>query len=101
MIYIDDQLVDSSNYTSSSSDNSITLKKSFLNSLSAKQHTLKVVFNNGGSANGTFTVLEKASDDKGNTNPKTGDNIYAYLMLLALSSFGLVLTRISKKVYGL
>lgn len=100
-IYIDDQLVDSSNYTSSSSDNSITLKKSYLNSLSAKQHTLKVVFNNGGSANGTFTVLEKASDDKGNINPKTGDNIYAYLMLLALSSFGLVLTRISKKVYDL
>ena len=100
-IYIDDQLVDSSNYTSSSSDNSITLKKSFLNSLSAKQHTLKVVFNNGGSANGTFTVLEKASDDKGIINPKTGDNIYAYLMLLALSSFGLVLTRISKKVYDL
>ena len=51
-----------------------------MNTLSAGNHTLKVVFNNGGTAKATFTILEKAE-----ANPKTGDNINNYLLLLGLS----------------
>ena len=104
-VYIDDSLLDSANYTASDDGNGntvITLKSSYLNTLSVKDHSLKVEFNNGGKANGTFTIIDNSGeggDPSG--NPKTGDKVYAYVGLLILSVFGLVLSKIFKKVYNI
>ena len=80
VVYVDDNLVDKDNYTSKSGSTIIAFTKDYMNTLSAGNHTLKVVFNNGGTAEATFTILEKAE-----ANPKTGDNINNYLLLLGLS----------------
>ena len=80
VVYVDDNLVDKDNYTSKSGSTIIAFTKEYLNTLSTGNHTLKVVFNNGGTAEATFTVLEKAA-----TNPKTGDNIINYISILGLS----------------
>lgn len=104
-VYIDDSLLDAANYTASEDGNGntvITLKSSYLNTLSVKDHSLKVEFNNGGKANGTFTIVDNSGeggDPSG--NPKTGDKVYAYVGLLLLSVFGLVLSKIFKKVYNI
>ena len=55
-----------------------------MNSLSVGTHNLKVVFNDGGSAETTFTIAEKTS-----SNPQTGDNIMFYISMLGLSIIGL------------
>ena len=79
VVYIDDALVSSDNYTSKSGSTIISLTKAYMNTLSAGNHTLKVVFNNGGTAEATFKVSKIAT-----TNPQTGDNITNYLLVLGL-----------------
>ena len=64
----------------------ILLKNSFLKGLKAGEHTITVHFAEADAA-GTFTVA--AAGD----NPKTGDTIGIWLMLLAFSGTALVLTR--------
>ena len=83
-VYVDDELVDSSNYTSKSGSTIITFTKDYMNSLSVGTHNLKVVFNDDGSAETTFTIAEKTS-----SNPQTGDNIMFYISMLGLSIIGL------------
>ena len=83
-VYVDDKLVDSSNYTSESGSTKITFTKDYMNSLSVGTHNLKVVFNNGGTAETTFTIAEKTAN-----NPQTGDNIMFYVSMLGLSIIGL------------
>ena len=118
-VYVDNVLVDSSNYTSKSGSTIITLKKEFVDTLSVGEHTLKVVFNDGGEAETTFTIARKAENNNNNennnenntpskpedkeemkdngSNPKTGDNIMLYVAIASMSIIGLVATTIVAK----
>ena len=92
-VYVDGILVDSKNYTSESGSTIITFKKEFVDSLSAGEHTLKVLFTDGGEANTKFTVTNITSTDSNVTsevsNPKTSDNIALYIVAGILSMIGL------------
>ena len=114
-VYVDNVLVDSSNYTSKSGSTIIILKKEFVDTLSVGEHTLKVVFNDGGEAETTFTIEKKAENNNNNenntpskpedkeemkdngSNPKTGDNIMLYVAIASMSIIGLVATTIVAK----
>ena len=85
-VYIDNVLVDPENYTSESGSTIITFKKEFVDSLSAGEHTLKVIFTDGGEATTTFTVANVTPEID---NPKTGDNIALYIVIDVLSMIGL------------
>ena len=99
-VYVDDTLVSSDNYTSKSGSTIITFTKDYMSSLSEGEHTLKVAFNNGGSATTKFTVAkadtttdtETTAEEKTTTttsnNPKTGDNIVIWISLMIVSILG-------------
>lgn len=83
-VYVDDVLVDPSNYTSESGSTIITLKKAFVDKLSVGDHTLRVEFTDG-EATTMFTIAKLASEE----NPKTGDNIGFYILTGIISTLGL------------
>ena len=85
-VYVDGVLVDSENYTSESGSTIITFKKEFIDSLSTCEHTLKVIFTDGGEATTTFTVTNIIPEIN---NPITGDNIVLYIVTGVLSMIGL------------
>ena len=85
-VYIDNELVDPENYTAESGSTIITLKKEFVDTLSVGEHTLKVIFNDGGEAITTFNVAREMVPTD---NPQTGDNIGFYIISGILSIVGL------------
>ena len=85
-VYVDNELVDPKNYTAESGSTIITLKKEFVDTLSVGEHTLKVVFNDGGEAITTFNVEKVTVPTE---NPQTGDNIGFYILSGILSIVGL------------
>lgn len=85
-VYIDNELVDPINYTAESGSTIITLKKEFVDTLSLGEHTLKVLFNDGGEAITTFNVARVTVPTD---NPQTGDNIGFYIISGILSIVGL------------
>lgn len=99
-VYVDDILVSADNYTSKSGSTIITFTKDYMSSLSEGEHTLKVVFNDGGSTTTKFTVAkadtttdtETTAEEKTTTttsnNPKTGDNIVIWISLMIVSILG-------------
>ena len=114
-VYVDNVLVDSSNYTSKSGSTIIVLNKDYVDTLAAGEHTLKVAFADGGEAETTFTIVRKAENNNNNenntpskpedkeemkdngSNPKTGDNIMLYVAIASMSIIGLVATTIVAK----
>ena len=90
-VYVDNELVDPKNYTAESGSTIITLKKEFVDTLSVGEHTLKVLFNDGGEAIATFNVARVTVPTD---NPQTGDNIGFYIISGILSIGGLVLAGI-------
>ena len=58
-VYVDDKLVDSTNYDSKSGSTVITLKDEYLKTLSIGEHTLKVAFSDNGETITKFTIKEK------------------------------------------
>ena len=103
-VYVDDNLVSDDNYTAHSGSTVITFKQSYLSTLSVGTHTLKVVYNDGGIATGTFTILgadptpdPDPAPDEPVINPTTGDNIMNYVTLLLFAFIGLSLTTICRK----
>lgn len=114
-VYVDNVLVDSSNYTSKSGSTIIVLNKDYVDTLAVGEHRLKVAFADGGEAETTFTIAKKAennNDNENNTpskpedkeemkdngsNPKTGDNIMLYVAIASMSIIGLVATTIVAK----
>ncbi|MGM9848125.1 MAG: LPXTG cell wall anchor domain-containing protein [Bacilli bacterium] len=86
-VYVDNELVDPKNYTAESGSTIITLKKEFVDTLSVGEHTLKVLFNDGGEAITTFNVARVIVPTD---NPQTGDNIGFYILSGILSIVGLV-----------
>ena len=118
-VYIDNKLVDSTNYDSKSGSTVITLKDEYLKTLSVGEHTLKVAFSDNGEAITKFTIKEKqqntnTEDNKNteneenkednnlpnnnvkkdntitNTNPKTGDNVIVYFVMLSIAILGII-----------
>lgn len=85
-VYVDNELVDPKNYTAESGSTIITLKKEFVDTLSVGEHTLKVLFNDGGEAIATFNVARVTVPTD---NPQTGDNIGFYIISGILSIVGL------------
>ena len=85
-VYVDNELVDPINYTAESGSTIITLKKEFVDTLSVGEHTLKVLFNDGGEAITTFNVARVTVPTD---NPQTGDNIGFYIISGILSIVGL------------
>ena len=114
-VYVDNVLVDSSNYTSKSGSTIIVLNKDYVDTLAVGEHTLKVAFADGGEAETTFTIARKAENNNNNenntpskpedkeemkdngSNPKTGDNIMLYVAIASISIIGLVATTIVAK----
>ena len=85
-VYVDNELVDPKNYTAERGSTIITLKKEFVDTLSVGEHTLKVVFNDGGEAITTFNVARVTVPID---NPQTGDNVGFYIISGILSIIGL------------
>ncbi len=114
-VYVDNVLVDSSNYTSKSGSTIIVLNKDYVDTLAVGEHTLKVAFTDGGEAETTFTIAKKAENNNNNenntpskpedkeemkdngSNPKTGDNIMLYVAIASMSIIGLGATTIVAK----
>ena len=119
-VYVDNVLVDSSNYTSKSGSTIIVLNKDYVDTLAVGEHTLKVAFADGGEAETTFTIARKSENNNNNennnenntpskpedkeemkdngSNPKTGDNIMLYVAIAGMSIIGLgAITIITRK----
>ena len=65
-------------------------KNKYVKNLSVGEHTLKVAVADG-EASTTFTIESNAKTDTTNSNnPKTGDNIIVYVLVLAISLIGMI-----------
>lgn len=99
-VKVDGNLIDKSNYTAKEGSTIITLKASYLNTLSAGTHTVEILWTDG-SASTTFTIKANTTDNKPSSGtdrkddaPKTGDNTPSvWLFILSiLSGTGLIIT---------
>lgn len=115
-IYVDGTLVDESNYILKSGSTILTIKASYLDTLSAGKHTLKFLYKDNISVDTDFTINTKNTsknvpDTKeetpkknqvtnAETTPKTGDNsnssAYAFILLLSGCAVGIVVSRRKK-----
>ena len=77
------------------------MSKEYGDTLSVGEHTIKVVFNDGGEATTKFEVKAKEVNNENSenitnsqtiTNPQTGDNITKYFMLSIISVVGIVIS---------
>ena len=73
-VYVDDLLVDPTNYTSWDGSTYIKFTDEYLSTIAIGAHTLKVTFNDGGTATTTFTIAESEGDL---ATPNTG--VYAMI----------------------
>ena len=100
-VYIDGTLIDAKNYKAEFGSTVITLNKEYVDTLSVGEHTIKVVFSDGGSATTKFEVKAKQVNTEKTediTNPQTGDNIRTYIILSIISALGIATTiAINKK----
>ncbi len=71
-VKVDGTLVDAKNYTVKEGSTIITLKASYLNTLSAGTHTVEILWTDG-SASTNFTIKADSSDN-GNNNQNDNDN---------------------------
>ena len=97
-IEVDGKMIDPSKYSIVSGSTILTLSKDYLNSLSLGTHSVKFVYEDG-SVDTNFTIVEGpkpvSSDVTPSVNPKTGDNIILYVIMLIISM--LSLTFVSKE----
>lgn len=104
-IEIDGAVVGTENYTAESGSTVITLKPDYLNTLTAGEHIIIVLYMDG-DAQGTFTIAEKTAEptdtieptDEDSVSPETGDDFHiAAWIILMLISGGAVLTLFAKR----
>ena len=91
-VYIDGALLDTDAYTTFPSNSRIILKAEFLNTLELGEHTIKVEFTDGGKAQTKFLITSSTAPDNPTNNPDTGSNIIFYIIMLGLSSIGVIFT---------
>ena len=97
-VYVDDNLVDPSNYTSEDGSTVIVFTKEYMDNLDLGPHTLRVTFNDGGESSTVFRVAllkyEKSEKDQPKDldpdNPFTGDRIIRFIILFAMSVIGII-----------
>ena len=92
-IMVDGNLISSENYDLENGSTVLTLKSSYLDTLSVGNHTLEFVYSDGSVE--TLFAVSNAKDkvlasNKNTINPQTGDNIIFYIAMLGLSLIGLV-----------
>jgi len=85
-IKFDDKDLDKSNYETAEGSTILTLKASFLNTVKPGKHKVTFVYTDG--EVDTYLTIPEPSK-----NPKTGDFIHIYTLLLMLSSIGLLTIR--------
>ena len=97
-VKVDGTLVDAKNYTVKEGSTIVTLKADYLNTLTAGNHTLEIVWTDG-SAGTTFTVNAKAVIDNDTKSPQTGDNSHMalWIALLFVSAAGILATAVLGK----
>ena len=107
-VYVDNNLISTNNYESKSGSTIITLKDDYLQTLEVGEHTLKVAFSNQKEVTTKFEIKEQQNTNieeqqenenetkqesvENTTNPKTGDNIIVYAVLLGIAVIGTVAT---------
>ena len=113
-VFVDDNEVDKNNYESKAGSTIIEFSKEYMSSLSEGDHTLKIAFNNGGSATTQFSIakvntpVDETTTTEGDTettettadtinNPKTGDSIAIWIGLMLISILGIAITEKSIK----
>lgn len=113
-VYVDNKLLDVSNYNSKSGSTIIILKDEYLKKLSIGKHTLKVAFSDGKNAVTNFEIKSKQENinvdnnnenneeqknsiinnneestniqkENNSMNPKTGDNVIVYFALFTIT----------------
>ena len=91
-VYINDEELDKSNYTSKEGSTVITLLKKYLETLEVGTYNIKVSYLTGVEATSKFTIKEQVNTKLINEveNPKTGDNILIYLFLISISLVGII-----------
>lgn len=99
-VYVNDSLLDGEKYTSKAGSTIINLNNQYMNTLSAGNYTLKVVFNNNAISTANFTVtnqvVTQSTPESTSTveeeptstveNPPTYDNISVYFSIFGLSA---------------
>ena len=93
-IYVDGTLLDPSNYTVKSGSTILTLKASYLNTLTTGTHTLKFQYKNDMSADTSFDIVK---DDYKSGTPETGDTTTMMLSFSMLIVSGGILAILLKK----
>ncbi len=109
-VKVDDSWVDSKNYVSTSGSTIVTLKKEYIQSLSADQHKLTFVYTDGECSTNFKTKesgetyknsgnTETEKSEKNSENPKTGDNsnIILWASLFAVSLVGTLIISVYNK----
>ena len=95
-ILVDNKVVDSKHYTAESGSTVITLKASYLDTLSTGKHTLTVVYTDG-ETSCEFSIAAKS------TTPATGDNfnilLWTSVMIISLAAITVLLIEQKKRRY--
>ena len=83
-VEIDGTAVSAENYTAKSGSTVITLKPDYLNTLTAEEHAITVLYTDGEAA-GVFTIAERPNDDA--VSPETGDDLQMipWIILMLIS----------------
>jgi hypothetical protein len=91
---IDGVLVDPSNYDTAKGSTIVTLKASYVKTLSDGNHTIQFIYSDGKSDTVSFTVKAEAAADftTSQTTPQTGDNsnIFLWLAMTIVSGSALI-----------
>ena len=81
-VYIDDQLVENTQYITKEGSTLLTFNKEYTKLLDAKEHVLRVEVADG-KIETKFAILKEIS------NPQTGDNVLFYISMSGISTIGL------------
>lgn len=94
-VYINNEELDSSNYTIKEGSTIITLLKNYLETLETGTYSMKVSYTTGVIAASNFIIKEQETIEQNNEikNPNTGDNILIYGYLTFISIIGLICSK--------
>ena len=89
-VEIDGKTLNAENYTVKKGSTVVTLKADYVATLSAGEHTIGIVSENGTAA-AIFTIKEKSAADNGTNTPQTGDttSLVSWIALMLLCGAGI------------
>ena len=89
-LLVDEEEVDSSNYTVESGSTIVTLKKEFIDTLEEGNHTVTFVYENGSVSTSLTLNAPSNTNSQTTNNPQTIDNIYCYILFFICSIIMLI-----------